>query len=72
MRDLADSPVWQTLAGQPTDDFELGLTLARSLVRSGGYDPEDAAAAYGRWYASGPFDVGGPPPWRSVRPPPPG
>jgi ADP-ribosylglycohydrolase/fructose-1,6-bisphosphatase/inositol monophosphatase family enzyme len=59
VRDLADSPVWRTLAGQPTDDSELGLTLARSLVRTGHYDPEDAAAAYGRWYASGPFDIGG-------------
>ncbi|MDR3532860.1 MAG: inositol monophosphatase family protein [Rhodopila sp.] len=58
VRDLANSPVWQTLAGQPTDDSELGLTLARSLVRTGRYDPEDAAAAYGRWYASAPFDCG--------------
>jgi ADP-ribosylglycohydrolase/fructose-1,6-bisphosphatase/inositol monophosphatase family enzyme len=56
--DLADSPVWKTLAGQPTDDSELGLTLARSLVRSGRYDIEDAAAAYGRWFASEPFDCG--------------
>nr|WP_294529592.1 inositol monophosphatase family protein [uncultured Rhodopila sp.] len=59
VRDLNPSPVWRTLAGQPTDDSELGLTLARSLVRSGRYDPEDAAAAYGRWYSSGPFDIGG-------------
>jgi ADP-ribosyl-[dinitrogen reductase] hydrolase len=58
VRDLADSPVWKTLAGQPTDDSELGLALARSLVRMGRYDPEDAAAAYGRWYASEPFDCG--------------
>ena len=35
VRDLADSPVWKTLAGQPTDDSELGLALARSLVRNG-------------------------------------
>ena len=58
VRELAPSPVWQTLAGQPTDDSELGLTLARSLVRTGVYDPEDAARAYGRWFASGPFDCG--------------
>jgi ADP-ribosyl-[dinitrogen reductase] hydrolase len=58
VRDLADSPVWKTLAGQPTDDSELGLTLARGLVRMGRYDIEDAAAAYGRWYASEPFDCG--------------
>jgi ADP-ribosyl-[dinitrogen reductase] hydrolase len=58
VRDLAGSPVWRTLAGQPTDDSELALTLARSLVRTGRYDAEDAAAAYGRWYASAPFDCG--------------
>jgi ADP-ribosyl-[dinitrogen reductase] hydrolase len=58
VRDLADSPVWNTLAGQPTDDSELALTLARGLVRTGRYDPEDAAAAYGRWFASNPFDCG--------------
>ncbi|HEY0424736.1 MAG TPA: inositol monophosphatase family protein [Rhodopila sp.] len=58
VRDLAESPVWNTLAGQPTDDSELGLALARSLVRTSQYDPEDAASAYGRWYASEPFDCG--------------
>jgi len=56
--DLADSPVWHTLAGQPTDDSELGITLARSIVRMGRYDPEDAASGYGRWYLSQPFDCG--------------
>ena len=58
VRDLADSPVGHTLAGQPTDDSELGLTLARSLARMGGFDPGDAAASYGRWYASAPSDCG--------------
>jgi ADP-ribosylglycohydrolase len=58
VRDLAASPVWRTLAGQPTDDSELGLTLARSLVRKGRYDPDDVAAAYGHWFESGPFDCG--------------
>jgi ADP-ribosyl-[dinitrogen reductase] hydrolase len=58
VRDLAGSPVWKTLAGQPTDDSELALALARSLARCGRYDAEDVAAAYGRWYASEPFDCG--------------
>ena len=58
VRNLAVSPVWQTLAGQPTDDSELGLALARSLVGQDDYDPEAAAAAYGRWYRSEPFDCG--------------
>ena len=58
VRELADSAVWKTLAGQPTDDSELALALARSLVGAGGYEPEAAAAAYARWYRSGPFDIG--------------
>ena len=55
---LADSPVWHTLAGQPTDDSELALAAARSLARAGHYDPADALAAYRRWFASAPFDCG--------------
>ncbi|HEY0183506.1 MAG TPA: inositol monophosphatase family protein, partial [Rhodopila sp.] len=46
VRDMAGSPVWDTLAGQPTDDAELGLALARSLARNGRYDKEDVATAY--------------------------
>ncbi|HEX2941440.1 MAG TPA: inositol monophosphatase family protein [Rhodopila sp.] len=58
VRDLGDSPVWNTLAGQPTDDSELALALARSLVRRKAYDAEDVATAYADWYDSGPFDCG--------------
>jgi ADP-ribosylglycohydrolase/fructose-1,6-bisphosphatase/inositol monophosphatase family enzyme len=59
VRNLNPSSVWRTLAGQPTDDSELGITLARSLVGESAYNPELAAAAYGMWYSSGPFDIGG-------------
>jgi ADP-ribosyl-[dinitrogen reductase] hydrolase len=39
------------LAGQPTDDSELALMLARTLVAGGGvFDPEAVAGAYARWY----------------------
>ncbi len=58
VRDLADGGTWKTLAGQPTDDSELALALARSIVWSGTYTDEGAAEAYGRWYASRPFDIG--------------
>jgi ADP-ribosylglycohydrolase/fructose-1,6-bisphosphatase/inositol monophosphatase family enzyme len=58
VREIDDSPVWHTLAGQPTDDSELALALARSLLRRGGYDPDDAMAVYRAWYQSGPFDCG--------------
>jgi ADP-ribosylglycohydrolase/fructose-1,6-bisphosphatase/inositol monophosphatase family enzyme len=55
---LADGGRWQTLAGQPTDDSEMALTLARALVAAGNWDAEAVAAAYKAWYRSGPFDVG--------------
>ena len=58
IRTLRPSPVWNTLAGQPTDDSELGLALARCLAGRTSYDAEAAATAYGRWYLSGPFDCG--------------
>lgn len=58
LRDLADGGQWGILAGQPTDDSELALALARSIVRAGAYDPAAAAAAYAGWFGSGPFDVG--------------
>ncbi len=58
LRVLEDGGVWGLLAGQPTDDSELALMLARSLVDKGKYDPEAAAAAYAWWLETKPFDVG--------------
>ncbi len=58
LREIIPSPVHHTLAGQPTDDSELALALARSLVERRGYDREDVAGAYADWYESDPFDVG--------------
>jgi len=55
---LEDGGVHDTLAGQPTDDSEMALALARSIVARGGFDAEAALEAYRGWYASGPFDVG--------------
>ncbi len=58
VRLLRDGGTWQTLAGQPTDDSEMALALARSIVRTGGYHRETVAGAYWRWYHSQPFDIG--------------
>lgn len=58
VRELTDGGVWRILAGQPTDDSEMALLLARSIIVSEGYDEEAAAQAYGRWYDSHPFDIG--------------
>ncbi|WP_437909961.1 inositol monophosphatase family protein [Sorangium sp. So ce327] len=58
VRDLADGGTWGTLAGQPTDDSEMALMLARSIVRKRGFVAEAALDAYVHWYGSGPFDIG--------------
>lgn len=58
VRDLADGGTWDTLAGQPTDDSEMALMLARLLAERGEYDPERARKAYVFWLDSGPFDCG--------------
>ncbi len=58
VRDLADGGTWNTIAGQPTDDSEMALALARVLTRSGRYEAEKAREAYVDWLDSGPFDCG--------------
>jgi ADP-ribosylglycohydrolase/fructose-1,6-bisphosphatase/inositol monophosphatase family enzyme len=57
-RRLADGGRWNTLAGQPTDDSEMALALARALVQHGRFDAGRVLEAYREWYRSGPFDVG--------------
>ena len=57
LREMGPSSVFGTLAGQPTDDSELALALARTLVVHG-FDVEQIAAAYGDWHESHPFDEG--------------
>ena len=58
VRELADGGTWNTIAGQPTDDSEMALLLARMLVDQGRYDPKEARQAYLFWLDSGPFDCG--------------
>jgi ADP-ribosyl-[dinitrogen reductase] hydrolase len=58
LRLIGPSPVHQTIAGQPTDDSELALALARSLMATGSFDDEVVAQAYADWLDSGPFDCG--------------
>lgn len=58
VRDMADGGTWDTIAGQPTDDSEMALMLARSLVDLGRYDRETVRKAYIFWLDSGPFDCG--------------
>lgn len=57
-RKLADGGTWNTIAGQPTDDSEMALLLARMLVDQRRYDPKEARLAYIFWLDSGSFDSG--------------
>lgn len=60
LRDLANGGCWSNLAGQPTDDSELALALARTLVLIGRYDEGEVLEAYVRWYKDPQtFDIGG-------------
>ena len=58
LRTLEDGGYWGTIAGQPTDDSELALMLARTVVRDGGMTQERVRRSYWGWLESGPFDVG--------------
>lgn len=49
---------WGTAPGQITDDGELTLALAYSLIGRSAYSADHAAQEYLQWYASAPFDVG--------------
>jgi len=56
---MAAGGCWNTLAGQPTDDSEMAMMLARSILDQGGYQAGAARDAYSWWKSSGPFDMGG-------------
>ena len=59
VRELADGGgVYHLMAGQPTDDSEMALTLARSIVREGKFDARRVLDAYRQWITSRPVDVG--------------
>lgn len=58
VRFMEDGGAWKTVAGQPTDDSEMALALAHSLVEFKRYDPKKARDAYLFWIRSGPFDCG--------------
>ena len=58
VRDMADGGTFDTIAGQPTDDSEMALLLARSLVSRGEFDQAEVKKAYVYWLDSRPFDCG--------------
>ncbi len=44
-------------AGTVTDDTELALHLAASLLTCNGFDPVDVGEQFVEWYDAGPFDT---------------
>lgn len=58
VRKLEDGGTWDTIAGQPTDDSELALLLARSIVECNDYNVCATLSRYKFWLDSDPFDCG--------------
>ncbi|MDY6049115.1 MAG: ADP-ribosylglycohydrolase family protein [Corynebacterium sp.] len=58
VRELVGSTRHRLMPGQPTDDTEMALALARSIVHVGGFDVADVCASYERWVRSDAFAVG--------------
>ena len=57
--DMKNGGAFNTLAGQPTDDTEMALMLARSIVGEKKFDAKKVYEAYRYWEKSNPFDIGG-------------
>ena len=55
---MGPSAVHGTIAGQLTDDSEMALCLARSIIDEGEYSSAAAFAAYREWGNSQPFSMG--------------
>jgi len=50
---------WLGLApGEITDDTQMALCIARSIVERGRFDPGDIAARFVEWFGSNPKDIG--------------
>ena len=58
VRDFADGGPFNLLAGQPTDDSEMALALARLLAEHRRFSAKQAREHYVKWLESEPFDVG--------------
>ena len=58
VRLLADGGPFDLIAGQPTDDSEMALAMARGLASLGRYCAMRTGKAYRAWLDSSPFDCG--------------
>jgi ADP-ribosylglycohydrolase/fructose-1,6-bisphosphatase/inositol monophosphatase family enzyme len=58
VRELADGGPFHTIAGQPTDDSEMALTLARAILHHRGFERDRVLDAYREWLQTRPIDIG--------------
>ncbi|MFC7250216.1 ADP-ribosylglycohydrolase family protein [Halomicroarcula sp. GCM10025324] len=59
LTEMQDRGIHGLPAGEVTDDTELALCLARSLVESDGFHPDDAARRFAEWFEGDPTGIGG-------------
>jgi ADP-ribosyl-[dinitrogen reductase] hydrolase len=57
-RIMGDSYAWPIARGQITDDSEMAVALADSIIETGRYDSGAALKHYRKWFDSKPFDIG--------------
>jgi ADP-ribosyl-[dinitrogen reductase] hydrolase len=58
VREMLGNDTLGTIPGQPTDDSEMALVLARSLVEHGEFDAAAVRSKYREWFTSGAFGYG--------------
>ena len=58
VRDMMGGGWLNTQPGEFTDDTQMALAIARSIVRSSGVDPADIATLFVDWLQSDPKDIG--------------
>lgn len=58
LRDIVGGGWLRLPAGEVTDDTQMALCIAHSLVERGTFDGDDIAARFVEWYRSNPPDIG--------------
>jgi ADP-ribosyl-[dinitrogen reductase] hydrolase len=58
LRDIVGGGWLHVAPGEITDDTQMALCIARSLVERQGFDADDVAARFVAWHASRPKDIG--------------
>lgn len=57
--DLVGGGAFDWKPGEPTDDTQMALAMARSIVKKGGFDQGDVSQHFVGWYDQKPKDIGG-------------